>query len=140
MDAAEKFDFEYVIGGHGEVMHGKQKFELWKQYFRDLLERTTAAYVEGATMEEAKKRVSEFLTAKYADKLAHFPQNVAGDVAKAYQGSPANTQWRSQCPIDSLQWMEKSTQLATMPQVTAFSFLRHAPEFSYGMIAKPIRP
>jgi cyclase len=85
LDAAEKLDFEYVIGGHGEVMRGKQKFELWKQYFRDLLESTTAAYVEGATMEEAKKRVSEFLTTKYADKFDHFPQNVAGDVAKAYQ-------------------------------------------------------
>ena len=85
LDAAEKLDFEYVIGGHGEVMHGKQKFELWKQYFRDLLESTTAAYVEGATMEEAKKRVSEFLTAKYADKFDHFPQNVDGDVTKAYQ-------------------------------------------------------
>jgi cyclase len=85
LDAAEKLDFEYVIGGHGEVMHGKQKFELWKQYFRDLLESTTAAYVEGATIEEAKKRVSEFLTAKYADKFDHFTQNVAGDVAKAYQ-------------------------------------------------------
>lgn len=85
LDAAEKLDFEYVIGGHGEVIHGKQKFELWKQYFRDLLESTTAAYVEGATMEEAKKRVSEFLTARYADKFEHFPQNVAGNVAKAYQ-------------------------------------------------------
>jgi glyoxylase-like metal-dependent hydrolase (beta-lactamase superfamily II) len=85
LDAAEKLDFEYVIGGHGEVMRGKQKFELWKQYFRDLLESTTAAYVEGASMEEAKKRVSEFLTTKYADKFDHFPQNVAGDVAKAYQ-------------------------------------------------------
>lgn len=73
LDAAEKLDFEHVIGGHGEVMHGKQKFELWKQYFRDLLESTTAAYVEGATMEEAKKRVAEFLTAKCADKFDHFP-------------------------------------------------------------------
>jgi NCS2 family nucleobase:cation symporter-2 len=55
------------------------------QYFRDLLESTTAAYVEGVSMEEAKKRLSVFLTAKYADKFDHFPQNVAGDVAKAYQ-------------------------------------------------------
>jgi hypothetical protein len=91
LDAAEKLDFEYVIGGHGEVMHGKQKFELLKQYFRDLLESTTAAYVEGKTMEKAKKRVSEFLTAKYADKFDHFPQNVAGDVAKAYAPSTKRT-------------------------------------------------
>jgi cyclase len=85
LDAAEKLDFEYVIGGHGEVMRGKQKFELWKQYFRDLLELTTTAYVDGATMEEAKKRVSEYLTVRYADKFDHFPQNVGSDVAKAYQ-------------------------------------------------------
>jgi hypothetical protein len=45
-------------------MHGKQEFEFWKEYLRDLPERTTAAYVEGATMEEAKKRVSEYLTVK----------------------------------------------------------------------------
>jgi cyclase len=85
LDAAEKLDFEYVIGGHGEVMRGKQKFELWKQYFRDLLELTTTAYVDGATMEEAKKRVSEYLTVRYADKFDHFPQNVGSGVAKAYQ-------------------------------------------------------
>jgi hypothetical protein len=36
-------------------------------------------------VEEAKKRVSEFLTVKYANKFDHFPQNVDGDVAKAYQ-------------------------------------------------------
>lgn len=85
LDAAERFDFEYVIGGHGDVMQGKQKFEVWKEFFHDLLDQTATAYAEGASMEEAKRRVSESLAAKYADKLDHFPQNVAGDVAKAYQ-------------------------------------------------------
>ena len=36
LDAAEKLDFDQVIVGHGEVMRGKQKFALWKQYFSDL--------------------------------------------------------------------------------------------------------
>lgn len=85
LDAAEKLDFESVIGGHGDVMHGKEKFELWKQFFRDLLDQTAAAYGEGASVDEAKKRVSESLATKYADKLDHFRQNVEGDVAKAYQ-------------------------------------------------------
>src|SRR5439155_3487468 len=40
LDNAEKLDFDQVIGGHGDVMHGKEKFELWKQYFRDLLDET----------------------------------------------------------------------------------------------------
>lgn len=86
LDAAEKLDFEYVIGGHGDVMQGKQKFELWKQYFYDLLDRTAAVYAEGASLDDAKTRVPEFLVKKYADKFdAGFPQSVIANVAKAYQ-------------------------------------------------------
>ncbi|OLB31817.1 MAG: hypothetical protein AUH13_06800 [Acidobacteria bacterium 13_2_20CM_58_27] len=86
LDAAEKLDFDYAIGGHGDVMQGKQKFELWKQYFRDLLEHTAAAYAGGATLDSAKKQVSEFLVEKYAGKFdPRFPQSVVANVAKAYQ-------------------------------------------------------
>jgi len=75
-----------VIGGHGDVIEGKEKFELWKQYFRDLLAETAQAYAEGATEEEAEKRVSKFLTAKYAAKFPPtFAQRVAANVAKAYR-------------------------------------------------------
>src|SRR6202158_2491781 len=56
LDVAEKIDFDYVIAGHGDVMHGKVRFELWKQYFQDLMERTAAAYAEGASLEQAPKR------------------------------------------------------------------------------------
>src|SRR6267142_714198 len=86
LDAAEKLDFDYVISGPGDVMQGKQKFELWKQYFRDLMEHTAAAYGEGASLEEVKKRVSEFLISKYADKFdPNFARSVGSNVAKAYQ-------------------------------------------------------
>ena len=85
LDAAERLDFEYVIPGHGEVIRGKQRFELWKQFFRDLLDRTADSYAGGASMEEAKKRVSDLLTPMYSDKFDHFARNIAGDVAKAYQ-------------------------------------------------------
>ena len=86
LDAAEKLDFEYVIGGHGDVMRGKQKFELWKQYFRDLMDQTAAAYSEGASLDDAKKRVSEALVKSYADKFdPAFPQSVVANVTKAYQ-------------------------------------------------------
>ena len=86
LDAAEKLDFDQVIGGHGDVMKGKQKFELWKEYFGELLSQTAQAYAEGATLEQAQKRVSQLLTAKYADKFdPNFPQSVVSNVAKAYQ-------------------------------------------------------
>jgi cyclase len=86
LDAAEKLDFDQVIGGHGEVMRGKQKFELWKEYFRELLNQTALAYAQGATQEQAENRVSQLLATKYADKFdPNFPQSVVANVAKAYQ-------------------------------------------------------
>ncbi|HXN50947.1 MAG TPA: MBL fold metallo-hydrolase [Candidatus Acidoferrum sp.] len=86
LDAAEKLDFDSVLGGHGDVMHGKQKFELWKQYFQDLMDRTAAVYAEGASLDEVKKTVSDFLTKKYADKFdPNFPKSVTANVTKAYQ-------------------------------------------------------
>jgi cyclase len=86
LDAAEKLDFDQVIGGHGDVMKGKQKFELWKQYFGELLSQTGQAYAEGATEEQAEKRVSQVLIARYADKFdPDFPKSVGSNVAKAYQ-------------------------------------------------------
>jgi cyclase len=86
LDAAEKLDFNSVLGGHGDVMHGKLRFELWKSYFHDLMDRTAAVYAEGATLDEARKTVSDFLTKKYADKFdPNFPKSVAANVTKAYQ-------------------------------------------------------
>jgi cyclase len=86
LDAAEKLDFNSVLGGHGDVMHGKLRFELWKSYFSDLMDRTAAVYAEGATLEQAQKSVSDFLTKKYADKFdPNFPKSVAANVTKAYQ-------------------------------------------------------
>jgi cyclase len=77
MDVPEKLDFDYVIVGHGDVMRGKETFELWKQYFRDLLEQTAAAYADGATLDQAKNRVSDYLISKYATKFdPKFPQSV----------------------------------------------------------------
>ena len=86
LDAAEKLDFEQVIGGHGDVMRGKEKFELWKRYFRDLMDETAQAYARGDSLEDAQKEVSKSLGAKYADKFdPGFPQSVMGNIAKAYQ-------------------------------------------------------
>jgi cyclase len=86
LDVAEKLDFDYAIGGHGEVMRGKQKFELWKQYLSDLLDQTAAAYTNGATLDQAKKQVSDYLVSKYAANFdPKFPQSVGSNVIKAYQ-------------------------------------------------------
>jgi glyoxylase-like metal-dependent hydrolase (beta-lactamase superfamily II) len=86
LDAAEKLDFDQVIGGHGDVMRGKERFDLWKHYFRDLMDEAAQAYARGASLEDAEKGVSKTLIAKYADKFdPGFPKSVFGNIAKAYQ-------------------------------------------------------
>jgi len=86
LDAVEKLDFDIALGGHGDVMHGKEKFEMWKAYFRDLLDETGEAYSNGASLEQAQSQVSKALIAKYAAKFdPNFPQSVNANIAKAYQ-------------------------------------------------------
>lgn len=86
LDKAEKLDFDQVLGGHGDIMHGKERFELWKQYFTDLMAETGKAYANGATLEQAQAQVSKVLIAKYASKFdPAFPHDVIPNVTKAYQ-------------------------------------------------------
>jgi cyclase len=86
LDVAEKLDFDQVIGGHGDVIRGKERFELWKHYFRDLMDEAAQSYARGASLEDAEKGVSKTLIAKYADKFdPDFPKSVIGNIAKAYQ-------------------------------------------------------
>ena len=86
LDAAEKLGADSVIGGHGDVMRGNAKFELWKQYFQELMERTATAYAEGATLEAAQKSVAAYLTQKYAGQFdPNFSKSVTANVTKAYQ-------------------------------------------------------
>jgi cyclase len=86
LDNAEKLDFDQVLGGHGDVMHGKEKFELWKQYFRDLMDQTAQAYSGGANLDEAQKQVAKVLVPKYAAKFdPAFPKSVTANITKAYQ-------------------------------------------------------
>lgn len=86
LEATEKLDFDYIIGGHGGVMRGKGQFQMWEQYFRDLLAETAAAYAQGATLEETRQRVAAALVPKYTGKMpATFPQDVVGNIEKAFR-------------------------------------------------------
>jgi DNA-binding response OmpR family regulator len=58
-----------VISGHGKVIESGQKFDLWKEYFSDMIRKTAEAHAQGATQEEVEKRVEQWLVAKYADKF-----------------------------------------------------------------------
>ncbi|MFB3921004.1 MAG: MBL fold metallo-hydrolase [Terriglobia bacterium] len=93
LEAAEKLDFDYALGGHGDVMRGKGQFQMWEQYFRDLLSETGSAYAEGASMTETVKRVSGVLVPKYSSNMpATFPQDVVGNIQKAYRVVSGSTE------------------------------------------------
>jgi hypothetical protein len=87
LENAERLDFDYVIGGHGDVMRGKAQFELWKSYIGDLMAETADAYAQGATMAEAEKSVAARLQPLYANKFPPrvFEQSVIGTIQKAYR-------------------------------------------------------
>ena len=86
LDRLAKLDFETVIPGHGDLLHGKAQFDVWKQYLRDLMSETTEAWKQGVTLAAAQKTVAAKLVAKYADKFPEtFPKDVLRNIEKAYQ-------------------------------------------------------
>ena len=62
-----------ALGGHGDVLRGKEIFELGKQCFRDLMNETAEAYAQGARLDEARKRVAAAFAEKYKGKSSHVP-------------------------------------------------------------------
>lgn len=90
LEVAERLDFEYAIGGHGEVQHGKQTFDLWRQYFTELLAAAGQDCAAGASLEDARKGIAQQLLAHYEGKFpaggaGPFPKTVFDNVEKSYQ-------------------------------------------------------
>jgi len=82
----KKLDFNQVLGGHGDVMHGKEKFELWKQYFVTCWMKREKPTPAAQNLEQAQKQVAQFLISKYAAQFdPAFPQSVTANITKAYQ-------------------------------------------------------
>jgi cyclase len=86
LDAAEKLDFDTVLGGHGDVIHGKATFDLWKEYFADLLQGASHAYAGGASLDETRKQLVPALLTKYENRFPkRFSETIVSNVEKAYR-------------------------------------------------------
>ncbi len=86
LKAVEKLDFKYVIGGHGDILQGKQRFDLWREYFSDLLSETAAAAAQGANLDEVKNRVIPALLQKFGRQFPpDFSKTVVANVETAYR-------------------------------------------------------
>jgi len=82
----EDLDFKYVIGGHGNVLQGKDTLVLWKTYFAELLSETGKAAAQGGSLEEVKSRVIPTLLDKYAKQFpSDFSKTVVVNVETAYR-------------------------------------------------------
>jgi cyclase len=93
LDAAERLDFDTVLGGHGDVFHGKATFDLWKQYFADLMQGASQAYANGASLDETRKRLIPALLAKYESKFPkRFNETIVSNVEKAYRVASGSTE------------------------------------------------
>jgi glyoxylase-like metal-dependent hydrolase (beta-lactamase superfamily II) len=86
LQAAAALDFDTVIGGHGDVMKGKERFTLWIDYFRDLMREAGESYARGDTLAEAREKVAAALRPKYAAAFgSRFDDSVVGNVNKAFR-------------------------------------------------------
>ncbi len=87
LEAIEKLDFEYVIGGHGDVIHGKRLFDVWKRYMQDLLDLTAEASAGGASLPQVQEQVIPRLKSKYAEEFdpEMLALSVGEQVEKAYR-------------------------------------------------------
>ncbi|MGA7853315.1 MAG: hypothetical protein WCA15_08300, partial [Candidatus Acidiferrales bacterium] len=78
-----------VIGGHGDVMHGKAMFEVWKQFFTDLMAGVAKVSASGGTLAEARQGLGPALIAKYGQKFesipAPFSQTVYANIDIAFR-------------------------------------------------------
>ncbi len=92
LENTEKLDFDWALGGHGDVMQGKGTFDLWRAYLSDLMQATAEAYAQGASQAEARSQVAAKLVPKFggrfpAGMLAH---DIPANIDKAYRVVSAN--------------------------------------------------
>jgi cyclase len=86
LEEVRKLDFDNLIPGHGDVIRGKERLDLWKQYLADVMSETERAYAQGKSSAETRDAVVPILKARYASRFAEdFPSAVEGNVVTAYR-------------------------------------------------------
>lgn len=57
LDALERLEFDTVVPGHGEPLHGKEHLRLVRDFLRSIRDQVALLAAAGATLEEARKQV-----------------------------------------------------------------------------------
>ena len=58
LEKIKQIDFEYFVGGHGDMHKGKEIMNNWSAYMQELITKTREAIREGQSLENFKKQIS----------------------------------------------------------------------------------
>jgi cyclase len=72
LNKLEKYDFERVIPGHGEVVP-KAHLAFFRGYITDLIAAVKKAAADGASLDEMKKQLGDQLAPKYEKGMSKYP-------------------------------------------------------------------
>jgi cyclase len=72
LTALEKFDFEHIIPGHGDV-RPKEHLTFFRGYLADLIAAVKQAAADGASLDEMKQKLGDQLASKYEQGMSKYP-------------------------------------------------------------------
>ena len=87
LDQLGKLDFEWIIGGHGDVKP-RAHLTAFRNYLADLIEETRRARGRGEALDKAKTSVAAALRPRHAEALAgteRFDGSIGANVEKVYR-------------------------------------------------------
>ena len=85
LDKIKALDFDYFVGGHGDVHKGKEIIDFWKEYIEEVKAKTIKAIKEGMSLTDFQKSLSlELFTSlqknDYGKRIQNFRSSYMGDV------------------------------------------------------------
>jgi cyclase len=87
LDALSKLDFEWIIGGHGDVKP-RTHLTTFRNYLSDLIDETRRARERGEPLDKAKTSVAAALKARYAEPMGgatRFDESIGANVEKVFR-------------------------------------------------------
>jgi glyoxylase-like metal-dependent hydrolase (beta-lactamase superfamily II) len=87
LDQLAKLDFEWIVGGHGDVKP-RAHLTAFRSYLADLLDETRRARVRGESLDRAKASVAALLKPRHAEAMGgteRFDGSVGANVEKVYR-------------------------------------------------------
>ncbi len=85
LDKIKAMDFDYFVGGHGDVHKGKEIIDFWKEYIEEVKGKTIKAIGEGISLTDFQKSLSleSFISLQkgdYGKRIQNFRSSYMGDV------------------------------------------------------------